>query len=144
MPSITLASFALICTSPVAVDGDTLRCRNLGPVRLQAIDAPELPGHCRRGRVCTEGDGPASAAHLALLIRGREVVCTPDGRDAYGRVLARCSAGGQDLSCAQVRDGYAVERYGRLNCGTSIGCVAGHLLTHPVEASRIMPAMWLR
>ena len=26
-------------------------------VRLAAIDSPELPGHCNRGRVCTRGDG---------------------------------------------------------------------------------------
>lgn len=116
MALITLISAAIICAAPSAVDGDTLRCRNLGPVRLLAIDAPELPGHCRQGRVCTEGDGPASRAALARSIAARRVVCTPAGRDGYGRILARCSAGGRDLSCAQVEAGFAVERYGRLRC----------------------------
>lgn len=106
----------LACASPVATDGDTLRCDGIGPVRLLAIDAPELPGHCRRGRVCVAGDGFASRANLERLIRNGPVVCVPRGRDRYRRLLARCEAGGIDLSCAQVAGGFAVERYGKLLC----------------------------
>ena len=104
------------CTSPLAVDGDTLRCAAQGPVRLLAIDAPELPGHCRRGRVCTPGDPFASRAQLARLLARGEVVCRSTGRDRYARILARCSAAGTDLSCAMVAGGFAVERYGKLIC----------------------------
>lgn len=107
---------ALLCSSPVAVDGDTLRCAGLGRVRLLSIDAPELPGHCRPGRRCTSGDGWASKANLARMIAGRVVTCRGNARDDYGRVLALCSAGGVDLSCAQVSGGFAVQRYGRLSC----------------------------
>jgi endonuclease YncB( thermonuclease family) len=110
------AALSLVCTAPVVVDGDTLRCRNLGPVRLMAIDAPEMPGHCRRGRTCVEGDGAASSAALRRIIGDQRVICEPAGRDAYRRVLARCVAGGVDLSCAMVARGFAVERYGRLDC----------------------------
>ena len=102
--------------APVVVDGDTLRCSNLGPVRLVAIDAPEMPGHCRAGRVCTPGDGEASRAGLVALVSRGRVVCRPQGRDAYGRILARCAVRGRDLSCDLVRRGLAVERYGALNC----------------------------
>lgn len=106
----------LACATPSATDGDTLRCANAGPVRLLAIDAPELPGHCRRGRVCTPGDAVASKAALAGLIARGPVICTPAGRDRYRRILARCSAAGADLSCAMVAGGFAVQRYGRLIC----------------------------
>lgn len=110
--SAMLAAF--LCLSPVAVDGDTLRCARIGRVRVAAIDAPEMPGHCRKGRACTPGDALASKAGLAALVRGRAVRCTPSGRDHYGRIIARCTAAGVDLSCEQVRRGRAVVRYGKL------------------------------
>ena len=109
-----LLSLAFACASPHASDGDTLRCAAQGPVRLLAIDAPELPGHCRRGRACTAGDPFASKAALARLLARGAVVCSPVGRDRYHRVLARCAAAGVDLSCAMVAGGFAVERYSRL------------------------------
>lgn len=106
----------IACASPVAIDGDTLRCASGEHVRLLSIDAPEMPGHCRRGRRCTPGDPFASQRSLARLIERGRVTCSPAGRDAYGRVLARCQAGGVDLSCAQVAGGFAVVRYGSLSC----------------------------
>ncbi len=57
-----LASF--ICASPIAIDGDTLRCAAGPRVRLAGIDAPEIPGHCRRGRKCTPGDPAASTQRV--------------------------------------------------------------------------------
>lgn len=111
-----VAALAFVCASPLAVDGDTLWCRGIGRVRLLAIDAPELAGHCRQGRRCVVGDGRASKAHLGALLRRGAVRCQGTGADAYGRVLASCRAGGVDLSCAQVGDGFAIQRYGRLRC----------------------------
>ncbi len=111
-----LTALAMLCASPVAVDGDTLRCADIGLVRLLHIDAPEMPGHCRPGRRCVPGDGREAQRVLAGLIARRRVVCSAEGRDAYGRVLALCTAGGADLSCAMVARGQAVERYGRLSC----------------------------
>lgn len=108
---------AFVCAQPVAVDGDTLRCAGFGSVRLLGIDAPELPGHCREGRVCTPGDGWASKAALAHRVKAGPVTCEAQGRDRYGRVLARCAAGGADLSCAQIKTGAAVRRYGWISCG---------------------------
>ena len=107
-------ALTLACAAPHAVDGDTLFCHGSGPVRLMAIDAPEMPGHCRRGRVCTPGDPFASKAALVRLIARGAVVCTTAGHDRYRRILARCTAAGVDLSCAMVAGGFAVERYSRL------------------------------
>lgn len=103
------------CKSPVVVDGDTLRCPS-GRIRLASIDAPELPGHCRPGRECTPGDPYASTEHLRSLIVGHAVQCSYVDTDRYGRTVARCTAGGVDLSCAQVSSGHAGRRYGLLIC----------------------------
>jgi endonuclease YncB( thermonuclease family) len=53
---------------------------------------------------------------MARLVRAGTVTCAPSGRDHYGRLLARCTAAGKDLSCAMVAGGFAVERYRRLHC----------------------------
>ncbi len=109
-----LASF--ICASPIAIDGDTLRCAAGPRVRLAGIDAPEIPGHCRRGRKCTPGDPAASTQSLAFAIRRAAVICRPTAIDRYRRLIARCKIMGIDLSCHQLRGGFAVRRYGRIEC----------------------------
>lgn len=94
---------ALACAAPVAVDGDTLRCANLAaPVRLLGIDAPELPGHCRRGRACAPGNPYAAWDELAAALRGAVVTVQPVAHDRYGRIVAQVFAGGRDLSCHQL------------------------------------------
>lgn len=107
--------FAFTCSAVRVVDGDTLRC---GPirVRLAHIDAPELAGHCIRGRQCTPGDPIASAANLQRLVGAKPPACQAIDRDRYGRTIAFCAVGRVDLSCAQVAGGFAVQRYGTLNC----------------------------
>lgn len=90
-----------------AVDGDTLRCGELR-VRLAEIDAPEMPGHCRAGRVCAPGDPYASKAALQKALEGGAVRIRKLATDRYGRTVAAVTAGGADLSCAQVRGGYAI------------------------------------
>lgn len=105
------------CPSPYHHDGDAIRCGSKGRSdRLYAIDAPEMPGACRPGRLCTPGDPFAARDHLRALTAGKAVACEELDRDRYGRRILRCVAGGVDLSCAMVRDGFAVERYGRLRC----------------------------
>lgn len=105
-------SMIFACLAAVAVDGDTLRCRNLeeagGRVRIARIDAPE------RG---AEGARAATAA-LVRLIDERAVRCELidadprrkgfQERDRFGRPVARCSAGGVDLGAAQLKAGHAV------------------------------------
>lgn len=102
------------CVNPHVADGDTLNCAGVR-VRLQGIDAPEMAGHCRSGRSCVAGDPLASRDYLISLTRG-EVICEPVETDHYGRTIARCTAGGRDLSCAMVAEKYAVRRYGFIFC----------------------------
>ncbi|MDE8654727.1 thermonuclease family protein, partial [Novosphingobium album (ex Liu et al. 2023)] len=87
-----------LCLAAIAIDGDTLRCANIadanGRVRLAAIDAAELPGHCRRGRDCAPGDPGLARSALAELLVGPvrcvQVDASPfepgfQERDRYGR-----------------------------------------------------------
>lgn len=109
-------SLIFACLSAIAVDGDTIKCRDLPPdlagqggrVRIARIDAPE------RG---ADGSAQATAA-LAMLIEGRPVRCELvdadprragfQERDRFGRPVAQCSVGGVDLGAAQLAQGHAV------------------------------------
>ena len=95
-----IAAQALTC-APIAVDGDTLRCGR-ERIRLLAIDAPEMPGHCRRGRKCVGGDPFASRASLTAALRPPFTIRRV-GFDHYGRTLAAVSGARGDLSCWQLR-----------------------------------------
>lgn len=95
------AAALLACTLNV-VDGDTLRCGK-ERIRLLGIDAPEMPGHCRRGRRCVAGDPIASRDRLAAVVRrGGRVSIERRGQDRYGRTLAHVRVGGRDLACYQL------------------------------------------
>ncbi|WP_294319678.1 thermonuclease family protein [uncultured Sphingomonas sp.] len=98
-------SFVALTCLLIAIDGDTLRCGK-ERIRLLGIDAPEMPGHCRRGRKCVEGDPYASKASLASMIEGSAQI-ERRGRDRYGRTLGKVRVNGVDLSKAQVSFGMA-------------------------------------
>jgi endonuclease YncB( thermonuclease family) len=88
------------------VDGDTLRMGDL-PIRLEGLDAPELDQICRRGgRPYRCGEHAREA--LVRLVAGRPVRCRADGRDRYGRSLARCRVGERDLGAVLVEKGDAI------------------------------------
>jgi hypothetical protein len=87
-------------------DGDTIRCGN-ERIRLLGIDAPEMPGHCRQGRDCVEGDPYASTASLAAGMIG-SLSIERVGEDHYGRTLAVVAGSQGDLSCWQLRHEQAV------------------------------------
>ncbi|RYG57628.1 MAG: thermonuclease family protein [Alphaproteobacteria bacterium] len=82
-------------------DGDTIRCGN-ERIRLLGIDAPEMPGHCRPGRDCVEGDPYASASNLAAAMTG-ELTIGRAGEDHYSRTLAVVAGNQGDLSCWQLK-----------------------------------------
>jgi endonuclease YncB( thermonuclease family) len=100
-----------LCLSPVAADGDTLRCANHPQaVRLIAVDAPELKGcNGKAGRVCASGDGRASKRFLQLSLDAGPVTIIPHRNDLYGRLVATVRlVSGQNASCAIIASGNGI------------------------------------
>lgn len=100
--AVAACLFALPAAAQTVTDGDTIKL-NGAPVRLFGIDAPELKQDCPDGWPA----GRLAATHLQALIAGRAVACEPRDTDRYGRTVAVCRAGGEDLGAIMVRDGYA-------------------------------------
>lgn len=98
--TVTVTGFAEV------QDGDTV---GIGPVviRLNGIDAPEAGQPCQ-GKGGRQWDCGKSAADALRGFIGREaVVCAVLDRDAYGRLIGDCQAGGIDLSGALIDAGQA-------------------------------------
>lgn len=88
------------------IDGDTLEIESMR-VRLAGIDAPEQRQVCWR----PEGAWPCGRVArgvLEAMIAGRDVNCTPSGRDRYRRFIAVCRVGSLDLNRAMVAGGWAL------------------------------------
>lgn len=89
------------------IDGDTIEIHG-ARIRLNGIDAPES------GQLCHDARGTAwrcgQQAALALSDRiGRQVVsCQQTDTDRYGRVVADCFTGGENLNHWMVREGWAL------------------------------------
>lgn len=100
------ASGPLMGTASV-IDGDTLDVHGQR-IRLHGVDAPES------AQTCTAKDGQeyrcGQKAALALQdkIARRPVTCDARDQDRYGRIVAVCSAGREDLNAWLVRSGWAM------------------------------------
>ncbi len=92
---------------PRVVDGDTLAFGE-ERVRILDIDAPEMDQSCLDAKGRAYACGEAATRALEGLAGEAEVRCSGPGRDVYGRMLARCEAGGRDLGAEMVRSGWAV------------------------------------
>lgn len=89
-----------------AIDGDTIDFGGQR-IRLFGIDAVEANQTCERNEK-TWNCGQAATAALRGILEGRSLQCERRDVDRYGRVVAVCLAGGQDLSQAMVQMGLAV------------------------------------
>jgi uncharacterized membrane protein YsdA (DUF1294 family) len=152
MPILTLvaaASFA--CINPAHVDGVSIRCDQHGIVmQLEGIAAPSIAAPCRRFTNCRVDPGTASRDHLAELTRGQIVICSnsTDKREHS----TRCTVQGVDLSCAMVRDGFAVntdgfadKTVGSLGCETAAKAGAAQSNTTLANGARSfieLPMLW--
>jgi len=86
-------------------DGDTLEVGH-ERLRLHGIDAPETGQTCLNSRGRNWACGDAVRKRLAALVRGG-VRCEGRDTDRYGRIVARCSAAGQDVAAVLVAEGLA-------------------------------------
>lgn len=88
------------------IDGDTIEMHGTR-IRFYGIDAPES------GQTCTvEGKpfrcGQRAALALADKIASNSISCEPKDRDRYGRVVAVCSEGVENLNAWMVANGWAL------------------------------------
>ncbi len=96
-----------IAGRPKIVDGDSFEIGSVG-VRLFGVDAPEGRQACTRSDGRSWRCGDAAAEELRRLVGSREVSCVRRDEDDYGRIVAVCRVGSQDLGAAMVRAGLAV------------------------------------
>lgn len=95
-----------IAGSAVVVDGDTLDVAGVR-IRLEGIDAPEMSQSCTAADGAVWACGRTAQKALQDLTRGDTVACDRKGEDKYGRTLAVCFVGAQDINAALVRAGLA-------------------------------------
>lgn len=123
-PAAAALALALLAAAPAlaepiegrasVTDGDTLVIRDV-KIRLHGIDAPESAQTCERADGEAYRCGQAAALALADRIGARTVTCEPRDTDRYGRTVAVCRAGGEDLNGWLVGEGHAIayRRYSR-------------------------------
>jgi endonuclease YncB( thermonuclease family) len=88
------------------IDGDTVEIGG-ERIRLHGIDAPESRQTCT---VVGQEWRCGESATLALVdeTNGQPLTCKGNKRDRYGRLIAVCYAGSDDLNAWMVREGWAV------------------------------------
>jgi endonuclease YncB( thermonuclease family) len=95
------------------IDGDTLEIRGTR-IRLHGVDAPESGQYCLNAADRLYLCGQRAALALADKIGANNVSCEERDKDRYGRVVAVCRQGGEDLNAWLVIEGLALayRRYG--------------------------------
>jgi len=89
------------------IDGDTIVVGTV-KVRLDGIDAPETDQVCLDSAGNRWTCGIAARDALAARIGNGNVSCTSRGEDRYGRTLAYCSTGDEELNGWMARQGFAL------------------------------------
>jgi endonuclease YncB( thermonuclease family) len=112
-------SFAPAIAEPIigrasVIDGDTLDIRGIR-FRLHGVDAPESSQTCKDAAGANYRCGQKAALALSDRIGEANVSCGQKDKDRYGRIVAVCSAGGEDLNAWLVRQGLALayRQYGK-------------------------------
>ena len=99
-------AFSDITGKPRVIDGDTIEVAGQR-IRLHGIDAPE------RGQTCDWPEkaipcGDIAADALTGTVAGQKVRCQTQGKDRYGRWIAKCFAGDVDIGQNVVYTGWAL------------------------------------
>lgn len=89
------------------VDGDTIEIRSQR-IRLWGIDAPEGQQRCvKDGKLWRAHTDSANA--LDSYLAGRPITCQQKDIDRYQRIVATCTADGEDIAGWMVRMGWAFD-----------------------------------
>ena len=112
------------------IDGDTIEIQGTR-IRLFGIDAPESGQQCTVAGKASRC-GQQAAFVLSDKIGNRPVECRRKDTDRYGRMVAVCAVGGEDLSAWLVSQGWALAyRY-----------YSETYVPHESAASRAKRGMW--
>lgn len=96
-----------VITGPAhVVDADTLRIDDIR-IRLFGIDAPEAGEECVDTAAAVWRCGTRATEALRARVAGKTIACEPVDTDRYGRTVAICREGGEDLQQWLVRNGWA-------------------------------------
>jgi endonuclease YncB( thermonuclease family) len=114
-------SFALLLNSAVVasevsgrasvIDGDTIEIHGQR-IRLYGIEAPESSQHCKAETGKLWRCGQRAALSPSDYIGENTVSCQAKDKDRYGRTIAVCYKGKQDLNGWLVQNGWALA-YGK-------------------------------
>jgi len=89
------------------IDGDTIEIHGQR-IRLYGIDAPESRQECTQPDGTTWRCGQQAALALSDRIGRATVRCDPRDRDRYGRIIAICFKGTENLNRWMVVNGWAM------------------------------------
>lgn len=103
----TPAAAETIAGTASVIDGDTLEVRGKR-IRLHGIDAPESAQLCQDASGKEWRCGQQAANALSERIARRPVTCEVKDTDRYGRSVAACSAGGENLNAWMAANGWAM------------------------------------
>lgn len=106
-PSDAPATGVAIVGVASVIDGDTIDVHG-ARIRLNGIDAPESGQRCQDAQGTDWRCGQQAALALSDHIGRRSVTCRQTDMDRYGRVVADCFSGGENLNRWMVSAGWAV------------------------------------
>lgn len=113
---LTVPAFAAepIMGRASVTDGDTMVIRGTR-IRLHGIDTPESAQICQDAAGKPYRCGQVAALALADKIGEANILCEPRDTDRYGRTVAVCRKGDEDLNAWMVSQGLATayQRYSR-------------------------------
>jgi len=101
-------ALTLALTSPqiIVIDGDTLKTQTGERIRLLAVDTPEIRGKCRAEKMLAR---LAKTQVQDWVSEAQTITIERQGKDRYGRTLARVKLDGVDLSDALIAAGLATK-----------------------------------
>lgn len=131
LPLIAVAASTTTTGIATVTDGDTLAIRGV-KFRLHGIDAPESAQICLNSTEVKYRCGAEAANRLADRITNRNITCLERDRDRYGRIVAVCKLGNEDLNAWLVSSGLAVayRQYSK------------DYVTHELEAKTAKRGLW--